>query len=208
MNYTELRAASIAYADRYDTEVSGNIDTYVIMTEARINRLLKTRKQSARAYILGVDGKEYYPLPPDWAGMRNLKITNPNPITTGYSEDPMSLLDPTSFELHKKSSSKDGAYCIIDNQIQVYPLIAEGCSMEMVYFQRVPNLNAIDDTNWLSTDNPDIYLAGMTAEISLFAKDYSAADGWYERLATAVGELENVDWVERWSGDPLQIRLG
>ena len=49
MNYSELVAASIAYADRYDLEVSQNMDIYIVMVESRINRLLKTRKQSARA---------------------------------------------------------------------------------------------------------------------------------------------------------------
>ena len=50
MNYTELVATSIAYADRYDLEVTDNVDTFIILVEARVNRLLKTRKQSARTY--------------------------------------------------------------------------------------------------------------------------------------------------------------
>ena len=54
----------------------------------------------------------------------------------------------------------------------------------------------------------DIYIAGMTAEISLFAKDYEVATGWFDRMKIAVDELDNVDWVERWSGDALRIRLG
>ena len=49
MNYQELVDASVAYADRNDIEVANNVDLFVTMAEARVNRVLKTRKQSKRA---------------------------------------------------------------------------------------------------------------------------------------------------------------
>jgi hypothetical protein len=209
MNYAEIVAASIAYSDRYDADVSSSMPTYILMTEAKVNRLLKTRKQSMRAYVSTVADKEFYALPPDWAGMRGIQMTTPDPVSNGYSTTKMSLLDPISFEA-KKSGEDTGSiiYCVIANQIQIYPVQAAGSSIEIIYYQTVPNLNQSSDTNWLSEDHPDIYLAGITAEISLFAKDYETASGWYDRLTAAVSELDNVDWLERWSGDVLQVRLG
>jgi hypothetical protein len=210
MNYLDLRNAAIAYSDRYDKEVSDNIDIYILMTEARINRLLKTREQSNRAFLYTIVDKEFYALPPDWAGMRAMYLVEPDPNTSPNSTVKFVLLDPVSFQSTKhQDPGGKFFYCIIANQIQIYPTIDVGFSIEMIYYQKVPNLNPTDDvtsTNWLSESHPDIYLAGMTAEISLFAKDYDAAQSWYDRLKAAVDELDNVDWIERWSGDPLQTR--
>ena len=66
MNKLALTNAAIAYADRYDIEVNENINNFYLFTEARINRLLKTRRQSARAFTLTIENREYYSLPPDW----------------------------------------------------------------------------------------------------------------------------------------------
>lgn len=209
MNYSDLIDAARAYADRYDTEVDANLNLFILFTESRINRLLKVRKQSARAFTPTDETKEYYSLPSDWAGMRSITIINPNSIESNYSLSKMSLIDPELFE-DKKIAGCTGTqyYYILSDQMRVYPLIQSGLSIEMVYYQRVPPLTLANPENWLSLDHPDIYLAGMTAEISLFAKDYDAATGWYDRLTTAVSELDNVDWHERWSGDPMQVRLG
>lgn len=209
MNYSELKAASIAYADRYDKEVDDNVNLYILFTESRVNRLLKVRKQSARAFTPTEESKEYYSLPPDWAGMRSISIVNPNSLESGYSIAKMNLIDPELFEDRKiKGCGGEYFYYVLADQIRVYPLIPTGLSIETVYFQKVPPLTVDNPENWLSVDHPDIYLAGMCAEISLFSKDYDAATGWYERLTTAVGELDNVDWHERWSGDPMVVRLG
>lgn len=207
MNYLQLIDLSKAYADRYDAELLSHMDSFIILTESRINRLLKTRKQSTRSYTMGVEGKEFYPLPPDWAGMRDIQV-NDGPHYSQHSSSSMKLVDPKQFEIQKNNCGSGFFYTIIANQLQVYPTLGASMNIEMIYFQKVPNLNSFATDNWLSEDHPDIYVAGMTGEISLFAKDYSAATGWFDRLKIAVDELENVDWQERWSGDPLQMRVG
>ncbi len=208
MNYQELVDASVAYSDRYtDIEVSSNLNTFIILVEARINRLLKTRQQTARVYTPTVNNQEFYALPPDWRGMRHIEIIKTTSQSKPNTSASISITDPQSFE--NKKSNPDGLnyYLIIDDQIKITPILSAGCSLEIVYYQKVPNLNINNVTNWLSIDHPDIYLAGITGEISLFAKDYDAATGWFNRLSVAVEELDTVDWKERWSGDPLQVRI-
>jgi hypothetical protein len=206
MNFQELKDAAIAYADRYtDVEIDTNFSVFVILVEARVNRLLKVRDQTARAYVNCVDEQEFYALPSDWRGMRDIQVDTPNAIGSDYSTTPISLIDPKGFEA-KKKKQEGHYYCVIGNQIQVTPTFASGSSIQMVYYQKVPNLNAQAPNNWMSDEHPDIYLAGLTGEISLFAKDYDASTGWFNRLTTSVDELENVDWQERWSGDVLTVR--
>jgi len=208
MNYTELVATSIAYADRYDLEVTDNVDTFIILVEARVNRLLKTRKQSARTYTSTQANVEYYSLPPDWAGMRDIQMNSLSP-NVEHSVTAMSYLEPESFNTQRGNPYGGRMfYTIIADQIQIYPIQEAGKTIEMVYYQDVPNLNATDNTNWMSNDQPDIYVSGMTAEIELFAKNYEAADSWFDRMKLAVTELDSADGIERWSGSMLTTRIG
>jgi len=210
MNYDELVAASQAYADRQDIEVQSNIPTFILMTEARVNRLLKTREQSCRIYAPTVDGQEYYPLPPDYIGMRDIQLDNPVP-TEPYTAQQFHYLNPEQFNMvRSKPYSGCLYYTVIANQIQIYPVQPGGLAIELVYYQRVPPLRPAEDENenWMSINHPDIYLSGMCAEISLFAKDYEASEGWYGRMKTAIAELDTTDVQERWSGQALVTRAG
>ena len=52
MNYGEILEAAFSYSDRTDSETtaSANVKAFTEQAEARINRLLKTRKQSTLVF--------------------------------------------------------------------------------------------------------------------------------------------------------------
>ena len=208
MNYNELVVAAKAYADRQDIEVEQNIDTFILMAEARINRVLKTREQTSRVFAPTVDDQEFYSLPPDYAGMRDIQLNDALP-TTDHTQKTLSYINPEQFILRR-----DQAYCgvlyytIIANQIQIYPAQPAGLSLEITYYQKVPNLSLSNLTNWMGDSHPDIYLAGITSEIEIFAKNYEVGKAWDDRMSRAIQELDTVDKVERWSGNSLVMRVG
>jgi hypothetical protein len=208
MTYQELVDAAQAYADRYDLEVANNIDVFIIMAESRMNRVLKTRKQSARVYTPAVDDQEYYALPPDYAGMRDIQINSDIPAAD-HSVSSFSYLSPE--QLNNRRDQPSGGknyYTIIADQIQIYPKQSVGCVLEIIYFQKVPPLTSDNTENWMSQDYPDIYLSGVVAEIELFVKNYDAAGIWAQRLVMATQELDASDNTERWSGSSLVMRVG
>lgn len=206
MNYVELVDAAKAYADRQDAEVSDNIGIFFFMAEARINRLLKTREQSTREYIATEDGEEYYDLPDDYAGMRNIQLDSDLP-PSDHSVTPFSYLQPEAMD-HIRQREYGGIlyYTVIANKIQVYPCISEGNYIELVYYQKVPPLSNNNKNNWISDHHPDIYLSGLCAEISVFVKDYVIGEAWDARMTRAIEELDMSDETERWSGSQLMIR--
>lgn len=209
MNYTELVAAGKAYADRKDVEVVENLPVFIQMAEGKINRRLRTRKQSARAAIPTKDGEEFYSLPPDFAGMRHIQFDSSS-VDGQNSVYIMEYAAPEFFDQERsKVPSGKHYYTIIANQLQVYPRFAAGFFIEIIYYQRVPPLTnqADSNTNWLSEDYPDIYLSGLVAEIELFAKNYDVAGLWADRMNTAIDDLENIDIGERWSGGSLTTRI-
>jgi len=206
MNYTELVDASKAYADRQDIEVSSNMDVFIAMGEGRINRLLKTREQSCRAYIITVDGQEYYSLPSDYVGMRNIQLNSGSPASS-HKVTPYHYTSPEHMDhIRQNVSSGKLYYTVIANQIHVYPCLASGQTIEIVYYQKVPMLTSSAVTNWLSINHPDAYLAAICAEISLFVKDYEVAQLWDVRLTRSIDELKDSDVEERWAGSSMTIR--
>ena len=59
MDYNQIVLAAKAYADRNDIEVNANIDNFILLAEAKINRVLKTAGQSKRVYTPSiVTGKQ------------------------------------------------------------------------------------------------------------------------------------------------------
>lgn len=208
MNYDELIDASKAYADRKDVEVSANMDVFIALVEAKINRVLKTREQTARAYTPTVQDQEYYALPPDFRGMRDIQLNSGLPGSDA-SSTPYEYASPEQMNVRRGEPFAGKLYyTIIARQLQVFPCIEAGLTLETVYFQKVPNLNATNSDNWMSEEHPDIYLSGMIAEIEAFAKNYDASKLWYARLTMAINELDLVDDIERWSGVALQTKVG
>lgn len=206
MIYSEIIAAAKAYADRSDIEVNSNIDTFLIMVESRINRILKTREQTGRSYTPTTEGGEYYPLPPDYAGMRDIQINTAVPHND-HSVESLVYLSPEEMNT-KKHYGGTLYYCVIANQIQLFPKTKAGGSIEMVYYRRAPNLNANAPSNWLSQSHPDIYLSGLMGEIETFVKNYDVAKTWYSKMNNLISEMEVSDVKERWSGTQLTTRIG
>lgn len=207
MNYDELIDASKAYADRNDVEVESSMDTFIILVEAKINRVLKTREQSTRAFTPTVTDREYYALPKDYAGMRDVQLNSDIPLNP-HKVSQFHLVSPEQMNIQRgKPYGGTLYYSVAARQLHIYPCQDAGQSIEMIYYQKVPNLNSEDNINWMSEDHPDIYLSGMIAEIEAFAKNYEASKLWYARLTMAIEELDNADVEERWSGSTLQTRV-
>ena len=211
MNYTELVALAKAYSDREDVEVADNIDVFITMAESRINRVLKTREQTAKV-LTPTTGLESYTLPADFAGMRTIRMDSPSPasdIDFSFNAAMFTYITPEQFAIKRGAGDTGTAYyTVVANQIQITPIASTGLSIEMVYYQKVPNLATLAPTNWLSVSHPDIYVAGIVAEIELFAKNYEVAKGWYDRMSVAINELDVSDTEERWSGTALSIKVG
>jgi hypothetical protein len=206
MNYTELVAAAKSYSDRNDIDVANSIDTFITLAEARINRLLRTRKQAGRHYINTVSGQEYYCLPQDYSGIRDIQI---NKTVPGSESKSFRFAEPDIFNaLRNEVYAGVPYYCIIANQLQVYPILDAGQTIEMVYYKKVTHLSSVNVQNWLSIDHPDIYLSGIIAEIELFVKNYEVSTLWVDRMSAAINELDSSDFEERWGGPSLEMRVG
>jgi len=207
MNYDEVKELALAYADREkDTEILAKIDLFIRVTEARVNRVLKVQKMSVRTQIMTVLDQEYYGLPLDFSGLRDIEIRTDD---TAQDRITLQYLSPEQMNDAAKrgATSKKIFYNIIANQLQIYPT-QDSKLLELVYYSKVPALNSVDATNWMSLDNPDVYLFGIMVEISAFVKDAAAAQLWDTRFVAAMEEIHHDDKLTRWSGTSLYTKVG
>lgn len=203
MNYSEVVTLALSYADREDAETSDRMDNFISIVEARINRKLRTSKQSIRTSLM-LDGSEYYGLPQDFAGIRDIEIVDTLGAT---SKETLHYLSPEQLNQHSTSESDCFNYTIISDQLHIVP-INTGKTLEIIYYRKLTSLSISNITNWLSVSHPDCYIFGLVTEISAFAKDAEAASLWDARFKESLGDITAEDGVDRWSGPSLQTRVG
>lgn len=205
MNYGEIKSVAQSYTDRYDQELVDAIPAFTKIVEGKINNALRTGDQSVRAQIWLMRDEEYYGLPSDWGGARDVEILHDGIRTGGRT---LTYLAPE--EMNKLSRKNNGRnrhnyYTIIANQIQVAPP-TDNEVLEIVYYQRLPALSANSDTNWLTEKNPDAYVFGLCAEIGAFAKDDMTFATYDGRFKESLANITQEDQITRWSGPAHRVQ--
>ncbi len=205
MNYTEMVAAVKAYADRNDAEVNAAIDTFIMMAEARINRKLRVSEMTTRASVATLEDKEYYSLPSDFSGIRDIELQD-----TAGARHVIDYMPPNQMNMVHGYNVVDLPgyyYTIIAGNLHVLPIIGAGAAIEIVYYQKLPHLDGnVNETNWVSEIYPDIYVSALMIEIEKFVKNKEAVEFWKAEFNEATAALTSADSVDRWSGPPLMIR--
>lgn len=207
MNYKEIVDAAKAYTDRYDQELEDSMSSFTRVVEAKINNALRTGDQSVRSQIWLKRNEEYYSLPCDWGGARDVELLHPG------EQYGRTLVYLSPEEMNKLPRSRDSSfdshqnyYTIIAGQIQVAPP-TDNQVLEVVYYQRLPEINEDGDTNWLTEKNPDAYIFGLCTEISAFAKDETLFMTYDARFKETLANITQEDQVSRWSGPALRVQL-
>ncbi len=209
MEYTAIKNLALAYADREDVEVINNIDNMLYMVESNINTRLQIGDMTERATLPMDSEREYYCLPPDFRGMRTIQ-TYKLDETTG--KKPLGSTQNLAYLTPEQINTLSGAvvcpfYTIINEQLLVRPTLDDGAIVEIVYYRKIPHLSALAPNNWISDEYADLYVTGLTMEISDFVKDQEASQLWRGRFDDAVARIKRADWNERWSGNaPMLMR--
>ena len=206
MNYKEIVDAAQAYTDRYDEELAGNMPSFTRVVEAKINNALRTGEQSVRAQIWLREGEEYYSLPCDFGGFRDVEILEEG---KQHGRTLVYLAPEQMNQVSRENNSDRGRhnyYTVIAGQIQVAPP-ADHEVLEVVYYQRLPELVKDEDTNWLTEKNPDAYIFGLCAEIGAFAKDDVSFSTYNQRFMDSLIDITMEDQITRWSGPALRTQV-
>lgn len=185
-DYASLKTTVADYLHRSDLSDSV-LSTFVDLAEKRLNRKLKLLEQEATATLTLSNGSNTVALPSDWI----------ETIDLIYADDkqriqPQSVRALNSQRTYDATTGRPYLYAVTNGQNLLFEITADaGYDMLLNYFQKWDI--ATDDTNWLLTNAPDVYLYGSLLEAKAYTKKPEDVALWSQGLQTAVDDLNNKD---------------
>jgi len=202
MTITNFGTLKTAIADTLNRDdLTSVIPTFVSLAQAQFNRKIRSHRQITRG-SLTIDA-QFEALPADW--LETIRITmdaSPIRVLTQISMD-----DLTRYRTAIDNTTDAPVYFAHNGtDIELFPTPSTSYTGEITYYAKVTALSADADTNWLLTNNPDIYLYGSLVHTAPYLKDDARIALWAGLLAQAMDEIEDETAAARF-GSPLRMRM-
>ena len=202
MTITNFGTLKTAIADTLNRDdLTSVIPQFVSLAQAQFNRKIRSHRQITRG-SLTIDA-QFEALPADW--LETIRITmdaNPIRVLTQISMD-----DLTRYRTAIDNTTDAPVYFAHNGtDIELFPTPSTSYTGEITYYAKVTALSADADTNWLLTNNPDVYLYGALVHTAPYLKDDARIALWAGLLAQAMDEIEDETAAARF-GSPLRMRM-
>lgn len=182
MDYASLVALIPGYVVRPgDTNITANIDTFIQLAEAKLNRRLRVREMIVRTTATIED--EFSAVPDNFGGVLSFSL----------DEEPLVYLTPQAMEHVRAANSEAGKpkyYSIVGGEFWYLPSPNDSYVADLSFYQKIPALTAEDDTNWLIGSHPDIYLNAVALEAALYLVDDELVSKYGGLLDTILNDLD------------------
>nr|WP_235999396.1 hypothetical protein [Bradyrhizobium uaiense] len=204
-----LQSAVTEYLARdQDAILIARIPTFIQLFEAKMNRSLFVRQMESRVTAVTNPTQtepEFIALPADFQSMRRMRLT----VGAAVGKPFLEYKSNQQMDEYKLSIAGTPAqpqfFTIFGNEIELGPGPDAVYTVEMVYRQNIPAL-ATNNTNWLLTLAPDIYLYGALMEAAPYIKEDARIQTWGAGLASALGDLNQLGLTSAFNAGPLTVR--
>jgi hypothetical protein len=203
--YTNLQVEIADYLARDDLNLK--IPTFIALCEAKLNRELYVRQMEQRSTVI-IDTTsaepEFISLPDDFQSMRSIRLKSTNlrsrlEFKTGVA------MDEHQTQIGNVSG-EPRYFTIVGDEIELSPAPDDAYTIEMVYRKTIPSL-VDNDTNWLLTLAPDVYLYGALLEATPYTKDDNRIQVWAAGFSSALDSLNRLGMASSFNAGPLQIQV-
>lgn len=199
-NYTDLVASVASWMDR--TDLTAVIPDFVALSESRISRDLRIRKQVTAATLTTTSGVQSVTLPTDFLEIENITLSSTSP--------PASLAVVTPEILDRKfplgyQTGQPQVYSLLGDSINFGPTPDAAYTVALDYYARFAALS-VTPTNWLLTNHPMVYLAGALCEGWLYVHDPEKVALWDARYRSEIKQLQETDDSSLRSGSEMRVR--
>ena len=171
MTYSELKTAVANYLNRSDLD--SMMDTFIIQTEAELNRKLRTKDMVKRATATA--DAQYLTLPTDWLEAINVEITANN-----FS--PLMQMSIESLDVYRKKNNNSTGqpvyYALVDDTMELCPTPDGSYTLQLTYYSKISALSSSNTSNFVSTSYPDVYLYGCLRTASIYLMEDDRAAGF------------------------------
>lgn len=198
--YSDLLARVADWLNRDDL-TSAQIDVFIRLAEARLNRVLIVPEREAVATATADSDRA--PLPGDFWAMRALHA--------GGQVDPligqMSLVELRRAYAGTNAGTGDiRHFAISGNDLILGPSPRTETVLTLDYFATIPALTTGNTSNWLIAAHPDIYLSAVLAEACIFFRDAEGAGLWDSRTEAKIREADKAGRRKTTGAAPLAPR--
>ena len=208
--YDDLKATMADWLMRGD--LTAKIPEFIQLAESRFSRVLRGREMIVRSRAITSD--QFVSLPADWIKAKNIqRISDGKPLGIMTYEE-IDQYRRFGQGQHAINDGESGVgepefYAIVGSSIELAPSPTpeNPVEIEMIYYGKLVNLAEGQQTNWLLTNHPDIYLYESLTHSAPYLKDDARLAVWQSRAETAMEEFNVSDADARWSGAPLTRRF-
>lgn len=176
--FNDLRDSIADWLNRAD--LAAVIPDFITLSEARFNRELRLAQMVKVATATVSDG--YFAVPSDHLQTISLRLTSPDNYNGKCEFVSIQRLNELNGNPNLTNTSR--YYSIVDGNFRLAPSPSGETTLELTYYAKVPALSFDNQTNWLLTKAPDLYLYGSLMQAAPYLKDDERVALW----ATAMGQ--------------------
>lgn len=166
MNYSELQTALADWSARSD--LTSYLPSFIEFSTAMFNhgqggvKSLRVREMMAIENLTPASG--VCALPDDYLQYRRV-------VELASRRRDLQYVSPTyaDQEYSDRASGLSSDFTIIGSSLYMFPLSSN--SIELTYYQAIPDVSEAAPTNWLLTKQPNLYLHAGLMQLAMFTKD-------------------------------------
>jgi hypothetical protein len=198
--YAGLKAAVSDWLS--NEQLTAIVPTFIALAESQINRDVRHWRMENRA--TSTMTTQYLARPDDWVETIRLK-------STGSGTMPLQYLSGMAMDERRASGENVAGepryYRHVETQFEVWPSPSSSVDVELIYFQKLPELSGSNASNWLLLNAPDVYLYGALVAASPYLGDDARVAVWAQMYASSVLKLNEESEKAKYSGSGLSMRV-
>jgi len=178
--FGELKTAVASELDRGD--LTSKIPEFIAIAESFIKQDVRIRDQEKR--VTASISTEYFDLPTDYLEIRDIQI-NSDPVGR------LAFLSSPQMDTFYTGTGKPKAYAIFGTEVQFKPVPDTTYTVEIAYISKYTAFSADNDTNYLLTNHPEIYLYASCISGADFLEDQPKIEKYTSLYQAAVKKLND-----------------
>ena len=200
-NYTNLQSTITETLNRDD--LTSVIPTFIVLAESQMSRDIRHWRMETRSNGVQDAGDAYMQVPANWVETVRFSVTD-------GGTSPIAMSDSTTMA-EKRAITNDQygtptAYTLEAGQFHLYPTPIEETNVELIYIAQIPDL-ATNDTNWLLSYAPDVYLYGSLLHSAPYLQDDARVAVWAQLYSAGVTRLNEASNSAKHSGSNLKLKV-
>lgn len=168
---------------------------WIQLAEARFKRVLATLDNEVT--VTSVPSDEFDALPTGFNGLREAFVE-------GSPNCPLTLITPPQMRSYGNLSGLATYIAIVAGQFEFSPS-AEGSTVSYTYVRKLDNLTVGEPTNYLITEDPDIYLSATLAVAQKQLRDDVDFSQHIDIVNSFIQELRDQDKRIKWMSQRKQV---